>query len=93
MKRFIPKLLSSLVLLPLAVRGADSTTVLWFDKPATTFHQSMPLGNGRIGAMVFGGVNEERIVLNQNFRLVRLARGGRPSPCARGSARNPPSVA
>src|SRR5512142_2318826 len=43
-----------------------STTQLWFDKPASSFHQSFPLGNGRIGAMIFGGVNEERIVLNES---------------------------
>ena len=66
MKPFTPKSLGLLVSVPLLVHGADSTTVLWFDKPATTFHQSMPLGNGRIGAMVFGGVNEERIVLNES---------------------------
>jgi alpha-L-fucosidase 2 len=46
--------------------AADSTAALWFDKPATSFHQSLPLGNGRIAAMVFGGVNEERIVLNES---------------------------
>lgn len=45
---------------------ADATTTLWFDKPAKSFHESLPLGNGRIGAMVFGGVNEERIVLNES---------------------------
>ena len=39
---------------------------LRFDKPAVSFQQSLPLGNGRIGAMVFGGVNEERIVLNES---------------------------
>lgn len=39
---------------------------LWYDKPATSFHQSLPLGDGRIGAMVFGGVDEERIVLNES---------------------------
>ena len=49
-----------------AVLAADPTTTLSFDKPATSFHQSLPLGNGRIGAMVFGGVNEERIVLNES---------------------------
>ncbi len=38
---------------------------LWFDRPASSFHQALPLGNGRIGAMVFGGVDEERIVLNE----------------------------
>lgn len=36
-----------------------------FDAPATHFRQSLPLGNGRLGAMVFGGFNKERIVLNE----------------------------
>jgi alpha-L-fucosidase 2 len=49
-----------------AACAAESTTTLRFDKPATSFHQSLPLGNGRIGAMVFGGVDEERIVLNES---------------------------
>ena len=46
--------------------AADPTTTLWFDKPAASFHGSLPLGNGRLGAMVFGGVDEERIVLNES---------------------------
>jgi alpha-L-fucosidase 2 len=51
---------------PLVLCGAsDPKTTLWFEQPATSFHESLPLGNGRIGAMVFGGVNEERIVLNE----------------------------
>lgn len=51
---------------PPAAGAADPTAALWFDRPARTFHQSLPLGNGRIGAMVFGGVDEERIVLNES---------------------------
>src|SRR5687767_6976087 len=43
----------------------SSDLLIWFDSPATTFTQSLPLGNGRLGAMVFGGVGEERIVLNE----------------------------
>jgi alpha-L-fucosidase 2 len=39
--------------------------MLWFDTPATQFTQSLPLGNGRLGAMVFGGVAQERIILNE----------------------------
>lgn len=39
---------------------------VWFDAPAEKFTQSLPLGNGRLGAMVFGGVGEERIVLNES---------------------------
>ena len=46
--------------------AADPATTLWFDQPATSFHQSLPLGNGRLGAMIFGGVREERIVLNES---------------------------
>jgi alpha-L-fucosidase 2 len=38
---------------------------LWYEQPATHFTQSLPLGNGRLGAMVFGGVEQERIVLNE----------------------------
>jgi alpha-L-fucosidase 2 len=41
-------------------------TMIWFDAPATNFTDSTPLGNGRLGAMMFGGVNEERIVLNES---------------------------
>jgi alpha-L-fucosidase 2 len=39
---------------------------VWFDAPATRFTESFPIGNGRLGAMVFGGVDEERIVLNES---------------------------
>ena len=63
-------ILVTLTALLLALRAglyaAEPTTTLWFDKPATRFQQSLPLGNGRIGAMVFGGVDEERIVLNES---------------------------
>ncbi len=36
-----------------------------FNKPATHFTQALPLGNGRLGAMVFGGTNTDKIVLNE----------------------------
>ncbi|MGA9773358.1 MAG: glycoside hydrolase family 95 protein [Blastocatellia bacterium] len=37
-----------------------------FDKPANHFTESCPLGNGRLGAMMFGDVEEERLVLNES---------------------------
>jgi alpha-L-fucosidase 2 len=43
----------------------DSSKEIWFKNPATGFDQSLVLGNGRIGAMVFGGTEEERIILNE----------------------------
>ncbi|HKS41272.1 MAG TPA: glycoside hydrolase family 95 protein, partial [Blastocatellia bacterium] len=39
---------------------------VWFDKQANHFTESCPLGNGRLGAMLFGGVEEERLVLNES---------------------------
>src|SRR5438105_840293 len=38
---------------------------MWYDQPARHFSQSLPLGNGRLGAMVFGDPVQERIVLNE----------------------------
>ena len=40
--------------------------VLWYRQPATAWLQAMPLGNGMIGAMVFGGIEQERIALNES---------------------------
>ncbi len=47
------------------MRADEPDLVMRYDQPATHFTQSLPLGNGRLGAMVFGGVLSERIVLNE----------------------------
>lgn len=39
--------------------------LLRFDAPAAHFTESCPLGNGRLGVMWFGGVEEDRLVLNE----------------------------
>jgi alpha-L-fucosidase 2 len=44
----------------------NGTLVLWFKKPAETWTDALPIGNGRLGAMVFGGVKEERLQLNED---------------------------
>jgi alpha-L-fucosidase 2 len=38
---------------------------LWFAQPAKTWNEALPVGNGRLGAMVFGGTARERIQLNE----------------------------
>ena len=40
--------------------------VLWFEQPATQWTEALPIGNGRMGAMVFGGVPDERIQFNED---------------------------
>ena len=39
---------------------------LWYTRPAKTWTEALPVGNGYMGAMVFGGVNTERIQFNEH---------------------------
>lgn len=39
---------------------------LWYRQPAKVWEEALPLGNGRLGAMVFGGVTDERLQLNED---------------------------
>ncbi|MBN2138321.1 MAG: glycoside hydrolase family 95 protein [Sedimentisphaerales bacterium] len=43
-----------------------STLKLWYRQPAKKWTEALPLGNGRLGAMVFGGTAFERIQLNED---------------------------
>jgi alpha-L-fucosidase 2 len=48
----------------LAVSGGPLT--LWYRGPAIKWTEALPIGNGRLGAMIFGGVEEERLQLNED---------------------------
>ncbi len=39
---------------------------LWYQQPATEWTQALPIGNGRLGAMVFGGTAEEHLQFNED---------------------------
>jgi alpha-L-fucosidase 2 len=39
---------------------------LWYRRPAVAWTEALPVGNGRLGAMIFGGVNQERLQLNED---------------------------
>jgi alpha-L-fucosidase 2 len=43
-----------------------TSSVLWYRTPATRWIEALPVGNGRLGAMVFGGVGNERWQLNED---------------------------
>ncbi|HEY3757743.1 MAG TPA: glycoside hydrolase family 95 protein [Opitutaceae bacterium] len=47
------------------LHAADSST-LWYRHPATQWVEALPIGNGRLGAMVFGGMQMERLQLNED---------------------------
>ena len=44
----------------------NSAAVLWYAKPADKWTDALPVGNGRLGAMVFGGAGKERLQLNED---------------------------
>jgi alpha-L-fucosidase 2 len=39
---------------------------LWYRRPASNWNEALPIGNGRLGAMIFGGIEGERIQLNED---------------------------
>jgi alpha-L-fucosidase 2 len=49
----------------IANKSFDPSSLMWYTQPAEKWEDALPLGNGRLGAMVFGGVQEERIQLNE----------------------------
>ena len=46
--------------------AANNPLVLWYRRPATQWVEALPIGNGRLGAMVFGGIERERLQLNED---------------------------
>ena len=44
----------------------DGTNALWYRQGALSWNEALPLGNGRLGAMVYGGAADERICLNED---------------------------
>jgi len=50
---------------PSGVVAPEGHNVLWYAKPAVHWNEALPVGNGRMGAMVFGGVTTERIQFNE----------------------------
>ncbi|MEF2682891.1 MAG: glycoside hydrolase family 95 protein [Parabacteroides johnsonii] len=53
----------TLIAIPLIAQEEPKT--LWFEQPANQWVEALPIGNGQIGAMIFGGVEEELIQLNE----------------------------
>jgi alpha-L-fucosidase 2 len=59
-----PVVLCILILLS-AVVNAQQNLVLWYKQPARNWNEALPIGNGRLGAMIFGNAAEELIQLNE----------------------------
>lgn len=62
MKNLAALLLS---LYPFARAEPSPNTTLWYQQPARNWNEALPVGNGRLGGMIFGGTAKERIQLNE----------------------------
>lgn len=65
MNRILYTLLILWVVLPHLSSGEESSLKLWYDRPAEKWTEALPVGNGRLGAMIFGGTEKERIQFNE----------------------------
>jgi hypothetical protein len=65
-----------------------AATVLWYRQPARTWDEAMPVGNGRLGALVFGAAEREHIVLNEQT----VWTGGPYDPSRSGGAEALPEI-
>lgn len=68
MKRYIiiTTVLACVSLIVSANTSQDNDQRLWYDHPATTWLEALPMGNSSLGAMVFGGTDTEEIQLNED---------------------------
>jgi len=66
MKRFFGCLAFSLALFNAFADTNSEPLTLWYREPATEWVEALPVGNGRLGAMVFGGRESERIQFNES---------------------------
>ena len=66
----------------------DPSTMMWYKSPASVWEEALPVGNGRLGAMVFGKYGEERIQINEDTYWS----GGPYSTVVRGGYRVLPEI-
>jgi len=59
------KLLTTMAVCLLALTATAQEHKLWYDQPAKKWLKALPVGNSHLGAMVYGGVKEEEIQLNE----------------------------
>lgn len=49
-----------------SIAATDEPLLLWYDRPANEWTDALPIGNGRLGAMIFGGPAIEQLQLNED---------------------------
>jgi alpha-L-fucosidase 2 len=75
-------LLLSLILPALAQRPAAAAQVLWYRQPAKDWNEALPVGNGRLSAMLFGRPEQELMQLNESSLWTGGPANLNPNPAA-----------
>jgi alpha-L-fucosidase 2 len=63
---FLTRVAPLLLLNGLPAIASDAPLTLWYNHPAEKWTEALPIGNGRMGGMVFGGVTAERVQFNED---------------------------
>src|ERR1700754_870691 len=79
----IYKRFAAVFLLLAVLEGRSQDSLLWYRQPAQKWTEALPIGNGRLGAMIFGGVGEDHLQFNESTLW-----SGRPRAFAREDAAN-----
>ena len=66
MKKTVFAILTIFLLYGFTGRQVPDNLRLWYNAPASNWNEALPIGNGRLGAMVFGGITNEHLQLNDN---------------------------
>jgi alpha-L-fucosidase 2 len=55
------------IIFPISLKAQPTSSgmKIWFNRPAESWNDALPVGNGRLGAMIFGGIEKERLQLNE----------------------------
>jgi alpha-L-fucosidase 2 len=75
-------LFSALLVFSFFVTVAQPGLKLWYQQPARNWNEALPVGNGRLGAMVFGGIEEELLQLNEETLWSGGPANTNPNPLA-----------
>ena len=66
MKRFFTLTLAFGMAFTVSAQQDETNMKLWYDSPAANWNEALPVGNGHLGMMIFGEVDEERLQMNEN---------------------------
>lgn len=65
MKTILLRMSMAAAVITMAMDSMADNNIMTYDRPASRFEEALPLGNGRIGLMVYGGTDKETINLNE----------------------------